>query len=301
MKNNLVVKSNDLIEASYLLTRAEQNLILACISQIDTSENAPETTAQDDYFVTVEDFKKNFYKESNKDNAYRDLEGAAIKLFRREVTIKLEGRDTLLTSFVASVLFQPDDSRVLLNFSKQILPYLTQLKRNFTSYRLGETIELRSVYAVRLYELIVCWAGQNQWRKSFDLDEFRYLMGVTGKYKQFGQLRTSVIDVAIKQINENTRYHVSVDYKKIVRSYNTIILKYHRKDLPKSEQKSSELSQSKIARIVQNQQFERDYNNHKMLSGEAQKSVIQFRSEASRLLKDHPDEFTKRPFSDYLQ
>ena len=36
MKDNLVVKHNDLVTASYAMTRHEQNLLLSCISQIDS-------------------------------------------------------------------------------------------------------------------------------------------------------------------------------------------------------------------------------------------------------------------------
>ena len=36
MKDNLVVQHNDLVTASYAMTRHEQNLLLSCISQIDS-------------------------------------------------------------------------------------------------------------------------------------------------------------------------------------------------------------------------------------------------------------------------
>ena len=36
MKDNLVVQHNDLVTASYAMTRHEQNVLLSCISQIDS-------------------------------------------------------------------------------------------------------------------------------------------------------------------------------------------------------------------------------------------------------------------------
>ena len=40
MKDNLVVQHNDLVTASYAMTRHEQNLLLSCISQIDSRKRS---------------------------------------------------------------------------------------------------------------------------------------------------------------------------------------------------------------------------------------------------------------------
>src|SRR5699024_4922029 len=147
-----------------------------------------------------------------------------------------------------------------------ILPYLTQLKANFTKYKLIEISELTSTHAIRLYELIVCWTGQYQYSKTMDLDDFRYVMGVSGMYKQFGQLKEFVINKAIAEINDNTVYKVSVDYRKVGRSYSSLTFKFHKKALAKLEEKDGKLSDEKIDSIVRTEQFVADYNNYHRLS-----------------------------------
>ena len=42
MKDNLVVQHNDLVTASYAMTRHEQNVLLSCISQIDSRKRLEE-------------------------------------------------------------------------------------------------------------------------------------------------------------------------------------------------------------------------------------------------------------------
>lgn len=231
MENNLVVQSNDLVIATYIMSTKEKELLLACISQIDSRPDVPTISKQTKFTVTVEQIREVFYKNSYDRNLFRDLSDASKRLFSREVTIKLEGNKTLLTRFVSGVLFDPDAARVTLTFAEEILPYLTQLKANFTKYRLIEISELSSIHSIRLYELMICWMGQYQYSKTLDLDEFRYVMGVTGKYKQFGQLRERVIDTAIAEINEGTSYKVSVDYRKVRRSYVSLTLRFHKKAL----------------------------------------------------------------------
>ena len=300
MKNNLVAKSNDLIVASYELTRNEQRLLLACISQINSQPNASEITMQDEFVVTTEQMKE-LYKDSSKDNVYRDLNIVANKLFEREVKIALPDNEMLRTRFVSSVLFQPEKSQITVTFAQKILPYLTQLKNNFTRYRLADTVELTSVYAIRLYEMVVCWQGQNRWSETVDLGEFRYMMGCVGKYKQFGQLRESVIEKAVEQINENTAYNVSVKYRKIKHTYKSVTFSFYKKGAISLADDKGALSLDKIRRIVRSAQFTADYNDHQLLSVEARDSNEAFWTKAEQLIAESPKEFTKRPFDDYLK
>ena len=300
MKNNLVAKSNDLIVASYELTRNEQRLLLACISQINSQPNASEITMQDEFVVTTEQMKE-LYKDSSKDNVYRDLNVVANNLFEREVKIALPDNEMLRTRFVSSVLFQPEKSQITVTFAQKILPYLTQLKKNFTRYRLADTVELTSIYAIRLYEMVVCWQGQNRWSETVDLGEFRYMMGCVGKYKQFGQLRQSVIEKAVEQINENTAYHVSVKYRKIKHTYKSVTFSFYKKGAISLTDDKGALSLDKIRRIVRSAQFTADYNNHQLLSVEARDSNEAFWAKAEQLIAESPKEFSKRPFDDYLK
>lgn len=301
MINNLVAQSNDLIVATYSMELKEKELLLACVSRIDSRTDAKIYTKQTKFTVTVQEMKDLFCDEKNRDNAYRDLKNAADRLFYREVTIRLEGNKTLKTRFVSGVIFDSDQSEITLTFAEDILPYLTQLSANFTKYRLVEISELSSVHAIRLYELIVCWTGQWQYSKEFELNDFREIMGVEGKYKQFGQLKESVVDKALQQINENTQYKVSVQYRKVGRSFVRLTLNFHKKSLAKIADKEGKLSEDMLSAIVRSKQFEADYNNYQRLSGQAKRDTDLFRSEMKNLIAMYPEDFKKKPLESYLK
>ncbi len=300
MENNIIAQSNDLVMATYIMTTKEKELLLACISQIDSRPDAPNINKQTKFTVTVEQIRDVFYKKDYDRNLFRDLASASRRLYSRQVTIKLDGKKELLTRFVSGVLFDPDNAKVTLTFAEDVLPYLTQLKANFTKYRLIEVAELSSTHSIRLYELIVCWTGQYQYSKTLDLEDFRYMMGVSGKYKQFGQLREFVIDKAIEEINENTAYKVSVDYRKVRRSYVNVTLKFHKKALARLEDKEGTISDEKIEAIIRKDQFVADYNNYHRLSHNGKMNTNDFRREMKDYLRTYPDEFTKRPLESYL-
>ena len=294
MDNNLVSQSNDLVTASYIMSVSEKELLLACISKIDSRTNRPDrVTKQTTFIISIEIMKDLFYKDTNRDNAYRDLKKSADRLFDREVTIKLEGNKKLRTRFVSSVLFDPDESQITVTFAEEILPYLTELSVNFTKYKLHEVAELSSSHSIRLYELIVMWINQYQYSKELDLGEFKDIMGVQSKYKQFGQLRQFVIDKAIEDINEKTNYSVSVSYKKIRRSYVSLTLKFHKKTLDKLTNKDGTLSPSAIQSIVDSVQFMNDYNDHPSISYEGKQHIDVFKREMVYIIQREPESFNK--------
>ena len=295
MENNLVVQSNELVLAAYTMTTKEKQLLLTCISRIDSRPDAPNITKQTKFTVTVEEVAKIFYNDSTKKNAFRDLEQASNRLFDREVLIALEDNKTLRTRFVSGVLYDPNGEQITITFAEDVLPYLTQLKANFTKYRLMEVSELSSIHSIRLYELIVCWVGQYQYTKAMNLDDFRYVMGIKGKYKQFGQLRERVIDTAINEVNESTNYKVTVEYHKKSRGkgYERLTLKFHRKTLDKLTSEDGTLSKATIQSIVDNLQFMNDYNNHPSLSYDGKMQTDAFKREMINIIQREPESFNK--------
>lgn len=246
MDNNLVVKANELVLASYAMTRHEQNLLIACISQIDSRKAIEDDKS---FVITVEQAKDLFYDNKSADNAYRDLQTASERLFDRKVRLDIGDGKELLTRFVQSVIFDPNHGAVTLRFATDIKPYLSQLEKNFTQYRLSNVVQLTSQHAVRLYELIVCWAGQGQRYKELEMDEFRHLMGLDGKYKQFGELKRYVLTPASEQINESTDFGVRISFRKVGRTYRYITLHFGRKaDVEVKKARKAVLEKYKAAR-----------------------------------------------------
>ncbi len=300
MENNIVAQSNDLITAVYSTTLKEKVLLLACMSQIDSREGAKLITPQTKFVVTVEQMRGLFYDEKNHKNAYRDLSSASTRLKRREVTISLDDGKSLLTEFVSGVLFDPNNAQVTLTFAEDILPYLTQLKSNFSKYKLVDIKDLSSTHAIRLYELMTYWIGTNKYSITLDLDDFRYQMGVANKYKQFGQLRSYVIDKAISEINEHTSYRVKVSFRKVQKTYVSMTLNFYKKQSLLLTDDAGKISKDKISAIVRTKLFMADYNDHKLLSVEARDSNEAFWAAAEKLLLREPDQFSRRDFDEYF-
>ena len=109
-------------------------------------------------------------------------------------------------------------------------PYFFELKNNFTLLELKSVLGCSSKHAKRLYSLARQWRGTGG--HTYSLGEFKEMLGLKdpkGKeveqYKQIGEFKKSVLDVAKKQINEHTDIVFDYELLKIRgRSFDTIKL-----------------------------------------------------------------------------
>ena len=82
-----------------------KNLLLSCISQIDSRKRLDEGQV---FTLTVEQARDLFYNGNDQYNAYRDLKTASERLFERKIRLQLDNGKELLTRFVQSVIFDPE-------------------------------------------------------------------------------------------------------------------------------------------------------------------------------------------------
>jgi len=215
-ENRLVVKSNDLIEASYRLTLQEARIVLLLASMINRDDDGFKL-----YQIKVKDFAKFIGVDKNK-NIYKQLAQITEKLGKRTLTIKKE--DSLLQmSWLASSEYFYNEGYVELEFSDKLKPYLLQLKDRFTKYQLGSVLELKSFYSIRLYELLKQWEKLKT--RTVEVHELRYALGIPDKkYKQYGHFKNRVLNPARKEINGKTETYF--DFTEIKQGLKVVMLKF---------------------------------------------------------------------------
>ena len=208
-----VVKSNKVIEASYLLSLSEQRVLLACIAQINSKK---ELTEHFQFEVTASEIV-DLVGLDNFSNAYRDLKKAAEKLYDRSVTINDPDPNNPLitqrkTRWISSIDYIPKEGKLVLNFSSGVIPYLSSLSKEFTKYKLKHVARFESIYSIRLYELLVQWSSMGE--REIEVEWLKKQFQVADKYKRLGDLKKRVIEPAVAEINEHSNLWVKFGQRK---------------------------------------------------------------------------------------
>ena len=210
--NDLVVKDNALIQASYLLDVAEQRLILLAIAEARGTGNGIDLSS----LLTVHASAYINCFEVDRSVAYRVLKEASKSLFNRYVTYHdknpKNGRNrSFHCRWVDKIGYEEQSGLVYLRFTQEVVPLITRLEANFTKYELKQIAKLTSSYSIRLYELIIQWRTAQE-TPVFELNEFRNQLGLEkDSYIRMSDFKRNVLDFAVNQINQST--DITIEYE----------------------------------------------------------------------------------------
>ncbi len=236
--SELVVKDNALINASYNLDLTEQRLILLAI--VEARESGKGINANDPLNIHAESYINQFGVHRN--TAYQALKDACDDLFARQFSYQsLSEKGNIQhhkSRWVSEVIYVEQEAVVKLIFAPAIIPLITRLEKHFTSYELEQVSQLKSAYAVRLYEILIAWRSTGK-TPVIGLDDFKKQIGINeGDYKRIDVLKSRVLEPSIKQINEHTDIIVSVAQHKTGRSVTGFSFRFKQKPQPKVEQRT---------------------------------------------------------------
>jgi plasmid replication initiation protein len=240
-RNDLVVKSNRLIEASYRLDMVEQRLILMAI--VGARNTGTGINADTFLEVRIADFVSMF--KTDEKSSYAQLRAATDSLFNR--WILLRGVDEATgkplerkTRWVSSVEYVEGAGLVRLQFASVVVPYITRLESEFTSYRIGAVSQMSSSYAIRMYELLVQWGGTGS--REVELPWLKRTLCVENAYGAIKDLKKWVIDVALEQINAHSDLSVSYSQRKNGRTVTHLIFTFSKKPQALKQPKTRQLA-----------------------------------------------------------
>lgn len=190
------------------------------------------------------------------------------------------------------------------------MPLITKLEKHFTSYELEQVKDLTSIYAIRLYELLVQWRGKGR-TPQIKLSELRNKLGILeSEYDRIANFKAKVLDFAISQINEHTDITATYEQHKQGRIITGFTFSFKSKPKAKDEQgRDSQtgdlfsiegLSDAQLARVARNKQFISDYNHMVSPNSPANNDANEWVREMVKRLKATPEQFNKRPINVYL-
>jgi plasmid replication initiation protein len=224
----LVTKSNSLTKASFSLTLDQKRIVLACIAQI--KDPRIEITRDDAFEVSAPYFSTLFGVDLK--NAYTQLKNATLSLQKEVIIIhNPEISDPKLsmvaTNWFSVAKYYNGEGKVVVKFNETIIPYISNLKNGcFTQYGISHIAHLKSAYAIRLYELLVCEAWRYQGLE-IEISTLKTMLGLADRYPSTSEFKRSIITPAVESIRKTSNItHLYVDQRKTGRDVTHLIFKY---------------------------------------------------------------------------
>jgi len=214
---DLVVKSNKLVQSLQTLTLSETRLLQLAI--IDARETGQGLSTDEPLELNAIRYAKAF--NVSLDAAYLALIEAEDSLFKRQFTITNEDGSLTKSRWIQDANYRKGEGRILVTLTRVVIEHVTKIdgfEQYFTSYHLRKTSEFKSVYAVRLYELLMQWKSIGK-TPLFELNKFRSQLGIgVNEYTRMEAFKRRVLDIAIDQINEFSDINVKYEQNKKGRS-----------------------------------------------------------------------------------
>ena len=139
------------------------------------------------------------------------------------------GRANITSRWVSQIAYIDETATVEVIFAPAVVPLITRLEEQFTQYDIEQISGLSSAYAVRLYELLICWRSTGK-TPVIELAEFRKRLGVLNdEYTRSDNFKKWIIENPIKQINEHTDITASYEQHKKGRTITGFSFKFKQK------------------------------------------------------------------------
>ena len=238
-----VVEHNSLITSIAKMDKTPLKMFELAVSYINTEEPPKDNIV----YLSKRDLFA-FFKVSDNDKHSRFKE--AIEKMQKQAFFQIKeeaGKGFKFKSIVPIPYVEWTDyhDEVKIEFHREIMPYLINLKKNFTQHALSDLAELNSKYSIILYR----WLSMNynqyehysvkgvrraeqveSYRNpSISIKELRIMTDTVNDYERFQSLETWILKKPLEEINAHTSFNVTYDKIKKGRSIDSIVFHIEKK------------------------------------------------------------------------
>ncbi|MDT2841069.1 RepB family plasmid replication initiator protein [Vagococcus carniphilus] len=244
-----VVEHNDLITSVAKMDKTPLKIFELAVSCIDTDNPPKDHTI---YLSKKELFA--FFDVSDNDKHSRFKQ--AVEKMQKQAFFEIreeKNKGYKMKSIVPIpyVEWTDYDDEVTIRFDQAIMPYLIELKQNFTQYAISDIMELNSKYSIVLYKWLSMHYNQYEHysskggrreeqveayrHPSISMQELRAMTDTVNEYKRFTHFETRVLKKAIEEINRYTHLNVAYDKIKKGRSIDSIVFHITKKPVARND------------------------------------------------------------------
>jgi len=204
-----IATTNRFIEAVYKIDTREKKMLTAIVSAVQKKGN------KNKYTLSALELAQHAGIETT--NIYKDAENIMLKLRRADVVYRDESREKFkIMEFVHGISY--DKGTITFGLGEEFKQCIFKLDREFTKYLIKNIKPMKSIYAIRLYELLK--QHESFGKRKFEITELMELLQ-TPKYR-YSHLDQNILTKAQKEINEHSDIEIKYAPKRQGKAYKTI-------------------------------------------------------------------------------
>lgn len=218
-KGYLVVKGNDLIQRNrFELSLMEQKTVAYICSMIKPIDSG----FQSEYEFKIRDYCKICDIDYDNGANYAYVKETLKKLRDRSMWMTLEDGSETVVGWLDRVTTNKKSGLAHIRIDDRLIPYLFDLKQQFTKYQLYNILGMKSAFSVRIYELMKSYSFRHT--IIFELNELKELLMVehVKSYVNYKDFRVKVLEKAQTEINELTDINIEFEPIKTGRKVTSI-------------------------------------------------------------------------------
>jgi len=240
----LIIKENKLIEGFVNMSKNEYKLILYLISNINKN---------DENFITQRIKAKEFAEILNLkgESFYNNFKEFETSLLRKKVIIQNERENKIEINWLSNIRYLKNKGILEIDFNDKLKPYLLNLDTNTTEYFFSEVSSLKSIYSIRIYELLKQYKDLKS--RTIELEKLKNMLGATNKsYKQYNNFKRKVLKKAKEDIKENENTTLYFEFEEIKEGRKIVKIKFNIKKIGRRIKKMNGINLlNKIKQIEQ--------------------------------------------------
>jgi len=183
--------------------------LIAKIGGVDNQGSyLPPETLKREHVLTAKEFSENFNTDLT--YSYRAIKEAVNKLMKTDIKIK-EAGGYVRINVCSKAEYKEKQGYITIKFTDDIMPYLAQVTEKFTLYNLKEVSQFKSIYSLRLYELLQDFKDTGYMILS--IIKLRECFGIVDKLKLYADLKRKTFAHAVEEINAT--YKMNLKFEEI--------------------------------------------------------------------------------------
>jgi plasmid replication initiation protein len=215
-KSDIIIKSRDLNEAHFPnFSLNEYRLFSLILSKaVKFDKNDKENFIKcfhKIHVVTPQEFSEIF--DVHISHCYQILRECGEALYQNDIIIKNKKTDTLTkTRILDKKIYNEENHTLEIGLSLRIIDYL-DVSIKYVKTRLYQIAKFKSLYSIRLYELVTSFRSLGKF--SVSVERLRFLLGVDeNKLKEYNNFKQRAITPAIKEVNKICNFDIKNTEKK---------------------------------------------------------------------------------------